>query len=228
MSPRAAKKHPSKQAVKVAVDNCIFTVINGELNILLIQMKKQPFASVWALPGGLIFDDEPLDVAAKRILQEQTGVSNVYLEQLFTFGDAARDPFGRVVSVAYMALIPSASVGLQVSEKYGGVRWWPFHRLPKLAYDHNSIAAYGKQRLEWKVEYTNVAWSLLPSQFVLTELQTVYEAILGRELDKRNFRKKILKLKLIEPVGKRVAKGAHRPAMLYRFRTRTPKIVEIL
>ena len=228
MAAKQAKMHPAKQNIKVAVDNCIFTVIAGELHILLIQMKKKPFAGVWALPGGLVRDAETIDAAAVRILKEETGVTNVYLEQLYTFGDLGRDPFGRVTSVSYMALIPAANVTLQTIPKYAAVQWRKFSALPKLAYDHNQIALYAKKRLEWKVEYSNVVWSLLPPTFVLTDLQKVYEAVLGRELDKRNFRKKIMKLDLIESVGKKVARGAHRPAELYRFKNRTPKIVAML
>lgn len=228
MSHKSAKKHPSRQSIKVAVDNCIFTIIAGELHILLIQMKKKPFNGVWALPGGLIREAENIDEAAKRILKEETGVSNVYLEQLYTFGDNERDPFGRVVSVAYFALIPVGSVQLRTVDKYRDVKWWKFDKLPQLAYDHNRIAAYAKKRLAWKLEYTNAAWSLLPANFVLTELQTVYEAILGHGLDKRNFRKKILKLDLIEAAGKTAMRGAHRPAMLYRFKSKAPKIIDIL
>lgn len=173
-------------------------------------------------------DRESLDEAAVRILKEETSVGNVFLEQLYTFGGSGRDPFGRVVSVAYLALMPSGGVKLQTIVRYADVRWCPVRRLPKLAYDHNEIAEYAKRRLAWKVEYTNAAWSLLPSKFTLTELQTVYEAILGRELDKRNFRKKILLLDLIESTGDKVARGAHRPAMQYRFTSHAPKIVEIL
>ena len=228
MSPLSAKKHPAKQSIKVAVDNCIFTVIAGELHVLLIQMKKKPYDGVWALPGGLVYDRESIDHAAVRILQEETGVGNVFLEQLYTFGAEGRDPFGRVVSVAYLALIPVGGVKLRTIARYADVRWWPIRRVPKLAYDHNDIARYAKRRLAWKVEYTNAAWSLLPPKFTLTELQTVYEVVLGRAIDKRNFRKKILVLNLIASVGEKVAHGAHRPAMLYRFLTHAPTIIEIL
>lgn len=228
MPHNKAKKHPSKQDIKVAVDNCIFTIIEGKLHILLIQMKKKPYTSRWALPGGLIHAKEEPDHAAKRILKEQTKVSNVYLEQLYTFGKTKRDPFGRVVSVAYFALIPPGNIKLQTTAKYADVRWWNFKNLPSLAYDHNEITKYAKKRLEWKIEYTNLAWSLLPSQFTLTELQKVYEAVLGRKLDKRNFRKKILALDLIESTDIKAMRGAHRPAMLYRFKSKKPKIVEIL
>jgi len=221
-------KPPTKQHIGVAVDNCIFTVKNGELSILLIQMTKKPFINMWALPGGLVRGREELDTAAKRILHEETNVQNIYLEQLYTFGNLTRDPFGRVVSVAYLALIPSEKIILKTLPKYADVRWWKFSELPRLAYDHNEIAIYAKQRLEWKLEYTNAAWSLLPERFTLTDLQKVYESILGRKMDKRNFRKKILSLGLLEKAGEKIARGACRPATSYRFKSRKPKIVDIL
>jgi 8-oxo-dGTP diphosphatase len=218
-----------QQHISVAVDNCIFTVLAEQLYVLLIQMTKPPFVGQWALPGGLIRDDETLDQAAARILYQETGVADVYLEQLYTFGNLHRDPFGRVMSVAYVALIHARGVQLQTMPQYADVRWWRYTDLPcPLAYDHSEIVAYAKQRLEWKLTYTNVIWSLLPPAFALSELQKVYETVLGRVLDKRNFRKKILSLGLIEPVGETAMRGAHRPAMLYRFTSRQPKIVEVL
>jgi 8-oxo-dGTP diphosphatase len=220
--------HPAAQQVKVAVDNCIFTVLEDRLHLLLIQMTKVPYTEMWALPGGLIQDDESLDAAAVRILYEETGVAEVYLEQLYTFGRPDRDPAGRVVSVAYFALIHAAGIALRTQPKYADVCWWPCATLPPLAYDHDAVAAYARQRLEWKLAYTNVVWSLLPRRFALTELQKVYEAVLGRKLDKRNFRKKILALRLVEPVGETAMRGAHRPAMLYRFTSREPKLIDML
>ena len=220
--------HPAAQQVKIAVDNCIFTVLEDRLHLLLIQMTKVPYTGMWALPGGLIQDAESLDAAAGRILYEETGVADVYLEQLYTFGQPDRDPAGRVVSVAYFALIHAAGITLRTQLKYADVRWWPCATLPPLAYDHNAVAAYARQRLEWKLAYTNVVWSLLPRRFALTELQKVYEAVLGRPLDKRNFRKKILALGLVEPVGETAMRGAHRPAMLYRFTSREPKLIDML
>jgi len=220
--------HPVAQQVKIAVDNCIFTVLEDRLHLLLIQMTKVPYTGMWALPGGLIQDAEGLDAAAVRILYEETGVADVYLEQLYTFGRPDRDPAGRVVSVTYFALIHAAGITLRTQPKYADVRWWPCVTLPPLAYDHDAVAAYARQRLEWKLAYTNVVWSLLPRRFALTELQKVYEAVLGRSLDKRNFRKKILALGLVEPVGETAMRGAHRPAMLYRFTSREPKLIDML
>lgn len=228
LTPKNIRQHPSRQQIKVAVDNCIFTIQDGKLRILLIQMKKKPYRSMWALPGGLIYDGESLDGAARRILKEETAVSDVYLEQLYAFGDPHRDALGHVISVSYLALIPSGDIALRTISKYADVRWWKFSDLPSLAYDHAQIAAYAKKRLEWKLGYTNVAWSLLPKKFTLTKLQQAYEAILGKKLDKRNFRKKILMLKLVARVGVYAVRGAYRPAMLYRFTSQKPRILETL
>ena len=227
--PRKSTKFEEQQNITVAVDNCIFTVIDGQLHVLLIQMQKEPFNNVWALPGGLVRDRERLDTAAKRILKISTGVTSVYLEQLYTFDALKRDPLGRVISAAYFSLIQSAGIQLKTSSKYKDVRWWKAKDVPKkLAYDHSEVLKYAKQRLSWKVEYSNVVWSLLPAKFTLTELQQVYEAILGRGLDKRNFRKRVLGLGLISSTGQQAMRGAHRPAELYKFKERKPKIVQIL
>lgn len=217
------------QHVRVAVDNCIFTVVDGRLRVLLIQMTKPPFEGQWALPGGLIDDGEGLDEAAARILEEQTGVRRVYLEQLYTFDDHRRDPSGRVLSVAYYSLVPPLDYTLPTTAKYRAVRFWDVLRRPRpLAYDHDAILAYARQRLQWKVQYTNVMWSLLPASFTLSQLQNAYETVLDRTLDKRNFRKKILSLGLVSPSGEHAVHGRHRPAMLYRFDSNEPETVPVL
>lgn len=217
-----------RQNVDVAVDNCIFTVHAGGLHVLLIQMKKAPFGGMWALPGGLIDEGERLDAAAARILKEQTGVSRVYLEQLYTFDGEERDPEGRVVSVAYFSLIPPEGLHLRTTPKYRGVRFWSCAELPpRLAYDHREILSYAQARLASKVQYTNVMGSLLPEKFTLSQLQRAYESVLDRALDKRNFRKKILSLGLVRASGEKATGGRHRPAMLYRFASHEPEIVEV-
>src|SRR3989344_6649757 len=190
------KTHPSKQNIKIAVDNCIFTIIGKELYVLLIQMKKKPFSGKWALPGGLVGGHETLEHAAKRVLEKQTAVKDVYLEQLYTFSRPDRDPFGRVISTAYLALVPYQDIVLKTTEKYAGVKWQKFSDIGRLAYDHSEIIAYGKKRLEWKIGYSNVVWSLLPDKFSLTDLREAYEAILVKKIDKRNFNKKIISLGL--------------------------------
>lgn len=215
------------QNVKVAVDIVIFTVRDNALKVILIQMKKKPFTGMWAFPGGLIDPKESLDEAARRELAEKTGVRSVYLEQLYTFGDPTRDPYGRVISAAYFALINSKNAKLATTEKYSDIGWFPIEKLPKLAYDHLNVAKYALKRLQWKLTYTNIAYSLLPRSFTLSELRSVYEVILARSLDRRNFQRKIHSLKLLRKTrGHKM--GKHRPAMLYEFKVRTPIIVEVL
>lgn len=182
---------------------------------------------MWAFPGGLINDKESLDGAAKRELAEKTGMKNVYLEQLYTFGHPKRDPYGRVISCAYFALIDSLSVQLKTIEKYSDIKWFDVKRLPRLAYDHGDVATYAIQRLRWKLEYTNVVYSLLPKNFTLSQMRRTYEIILGRKIDRRNFQRKIASLNLLKSVRKKQI-GKHRPAMLYGFKIRKPMIMEVL
>ncbi len=218
-----AQRH---QYPAIAVDMLIFTMGEHDLMVLLVQRRGEPFAGHWAFPGGFVDPEESLDQAAARELREETTVSDVYLEQLYTFGEPRRDPRGRVISVAYFALVrqPLDVVG---GDDAADARWFPLGNLPPLAFDHKLILDYALERVRNKVEYTNVVYSLLPETFTLTELQRVYEVILGRHLDKRNFRKKIGSLDLVAPTGDLRRDGAHRPAKLYRFRSREPRIVEI-
>ena len=219
---RLVQTHP-----RVAVDAVLFSITARRLQTLLVNIKKGPFVGQWAFPGGLVELGESLDEAAARELREKTGVHDLYLEQLFTFGDAERDPTSHTVAVAYFALVPSADQVLQTGEKYADIGWFPVHDLPQLAYDHNQIAAYALQRLQAKLSYTNIVYSLLPEEFTLSELQDIYEVILDRHLDRRNFRRKILALGLLKPLHK-TRHGAHRPAALYTFTRRRPMNVEVL
>jgi len=196
--------------------------------VLLIKMKKQPFTNSWAAPGGLIKVSESVDQAAERVLYEKTGVKNVYLEQLYTFGKANRDPFGRVVSVAYFALIPYKSVDLKTTEEYSDVDWFPVNNLPKMAYDHAEIIKCAVDRLKAKLGYTNIVYSLLPNEFSLGEMQKMYEIILSEKMDKRNFRKKVLALRLVKKTGKKRLGEANRPAELYSFINKKMHRVDIL
>lgn len=215
-----------KHAV-IATDVVILTIEEGDLKVLLIKMKKAPFQKHWAVPGGLVRGDESLDDSARRHLASKTGLKNLYLEQLAAFGEPKRDPFGRVVSVAYFALIPVGTRELKTTEEYGGVAWFPIKHLPSLAYDHKEIIMEALARLKAKLEYTNIVYGFMPPEFTLTEIQRVYEIILNRPLDKRNFRKKVLELKLIV-VAKGKRSGAYRPAQLYRFKERKQVFVEVL
>lgn len=226
MSQQSARRAPAHRYPAIAVDIVIYTAGQSELQVLLVRRRADPHKGAWALPGGFVGATESLDAAATRELREETGVSDVYLEQLYTFGEPRRDPRGRVISVAYFALLrqPAAVVA---ADDVDGARWFAVDQLPPLAFDHAQILDYARQRLRYKIEYTNVVYSLLPETFTLTELQQVYERILGRVLDKRNFRKKLHSLDLVEPTGDARRDGAHRPAMLYRFKSREPMIVEI-
>jgi 8-oxo-dGTP diphosphatase len=204
----------------VTVDVLLFTVEDGELKILLVKRNEAPFEDSWALPGGFVRMDESLDEAASRELSEETGVRDLYLEQLYTFGDPKRDPRTRVITVTYMSLASSAEWKLKSSGDVKEASFFPIDKLPKLAFDHADIVDYGLQRLRSKLGYTNIVLGLLPGSFTLTELQRVYEIILKTRVDKRNFRKKILSTGLIVSSGKKLEGIAHRPAMLYSFKDR--------
>ena len=212
----------------IASDVVIFTVKNGDLKVLLIKMKKAPFQKSWALPGGLVNGGESIDDSSARILKDKTGLANIYLEQLYTFGRVDRDPFGRVVSVAYYALMPSGQLELQRKDEHPSVEWFSVKKLPPLAYDHKEIIALAIQRLRDKLAYTNVVYSLLPKEFTLSELQAVYEVIMGYKIDKRNFRKKILATKILKKLPKLRRAGAHRPAELFQFKQRVLKVTTML
>jgi len=214
--------------VVAATDVVIFTVKDKKLQALLIEMKKRPYRGYWALPGGMVKPEESVDAAARRHLKEKAGVDNVHLEQLYTFGEVDRDPFGRVVSVAYFALVPYDDLTLETTAEYAGIDWFAVDGLPGLAYDHRQVLETAVVRLRSKLEYTNIAYSLLPREFTLSELQEVYEIILGRKLDKRNFRKKIQAIGLVKPTSKQATGRANRPARLYRFKNRRPEVIEVL
>lgn len=201
--------------MQVTVDIVIFTIQEGVLQVLLVKRRISPFIGQVAIPGGFVREDENLDQAALRELQEETGVSDVYLEQLYSFGNPDRDPRGRVITVAYFALI-SADRRLKAGGDVSEAHWYPTEKLPPLAFDHAAILDYAVERLRNKLEYTTVGFQLLPEKFTLTELQEVYEAILGKKLDKRNFRRKMSILRILKPLPE-YRRGGQRPAQLYRF-----------
>ena len=217
-----AQRHP-----RVAVDAVLFTIEAGTLKTLLVKIKHGPFLGQWAFPGGLVHVGESLDSAARRELYEKTGVQDLYLEQLYTFGEVHRDPTAQTVAVAYFALVPPGKHALTRGEKYAEIDWFPVGNLPELAYDHNAMATTARQRLQAKLSYTNIVYSLLPPEFTLGELQTIYEVILDKQFDRRNFRRKILTLGLLRPLQK-TRRGAHRPAVLFSFTRRSPMNVEVL
>lgn len=201
----------------VTTDLVIFTVRDAALNLLLIKRGGEPFKDSWALPGGFVLIDESVDDCAKRELAEEAGLENVYLEQLYTFGAPERDPRERVISVAYYTLTPSEGLELKAGTDATAAEWFPIEKLPELAFDHQDIIKLARERLAAKMEYSTIGLQFMPEEFTLSQLQVVYEQAIGKELDKRNFRKWILSLNLIEETGKKFSKGAHRPAMLYRI-----------
>ena len=207
----------------IAVLVVIFTVEADELRVLLIRRSAEPAKNAWSLPGGLLAPDESLDEAAIRKLDDETGVSDLFLEQLYTFCDLD-DRASVSVAVAYFALVDIRQTHLARRRAWPPA-WFPIAALPvPLAFHNDRVIDYALQRLRAKLDYSNVAYSLLPDEFTLSQLQRVYEAILARPLDKRNFRKRILSQAIIESTGHTLAEGRHRPARLYTFREHHPII----
>jgi 8-oxo-dGTP diphosphatase len=209
----------------IAVDVVLFTIQGGTLKVLLVKRRQAPFKGDWALPGGLVGPEESVDNAVLRELQEETSISHIYLEQLYTFGEPTRDPRGRVISIAYYALVNWQQFQLKARHQATEADWFAVKRLPPLAFDHRRIVDYALERLQNKINYTTVGFQLLPRQFTLTELQSSYEVILGRRLDKRNFRRKMLQLGILRGTREFKAHGRQRPARLYTFTE--PKVVKL-
>ena len=210
----------------VTTDIVIFTIRQDELKVLLINRGLPPYQGMWALPGGFVNLDESLDDGARRELEEETGVSDVYLEQLYTFGEPDRDPRERVITVTYYALVPTDEIDIKAGSDAEGISWIGMQELPELAFDHRAIIQMAYERLSAKLDYSTIAFQFMPRDFTLSELQHVYEVIVREPIDKRNFRKRILGLDLIEETGKNKRDGAHRPAKLYRVKD--PGRIEII
>ena len=227
--PGRGTKQVNKTALadfKVGVDNVIFSVDTQQnrLLVLLVMRQDEPFLGQWSLPGTLVRNGESLENAAHRILAEKIRVKNLYLEQLYTFGGPSRDPresptsFGvRYLSVSYFALVRFEEAEL-VANGVSGIAWYPIQQLPKLAFDHNEILEYGYRRLRNKLEYSPVAFDVLPEVFTLSDLYQLYTTVLGENFsDYSNFRTRLLKLGFLSDTGLKVSRGAGRPASLYRF-----------
>jgi 8-oxo-dGTP diphosphatase len=210
----------------VTTDIVLFTLRAEKLQLLLIRRRNPPFQGGWALPGGFLDMDEDLAECAKRELEEETGIKNVYLEQLYTFGKPNRDPRERVISVAHYALIASDRITLKPASDATEAAWFAFDELPELAFDHREIVEKAHERLVAKLDYSTIAFQFMPKQFTLSELQNVYETIRAESLDKRNFRKWILARNLVEATGLERRNGSHRPAQLFHFKR--PGRVEII
>lgn len=202
--------------MRVTVDIVLFTIRERQLHLLLIRRLAEPFAGSFALPGGFVLADESVDAAAARELREEAGVGNVYLEQLYTFGEPGRDPRGRIITVAYYAMVPQTQ-SLQAGTDAADAAWFPVDALPPLAFDHLEIVQYAHTRIRNKLGYTNVGFELLPAKFTLSELQVVHEAILGEPLDKRNFRRRVQLQGIVKPTKEFQATG-RKPAQLFRFK----------
>lgn len=199
----------------LAVDCVVFGFDGDELQVLLIRRAIDPFKNRWAFPGGFVRMEETLDDAARRELEEETGLREIFLEQLYTFGDVKRDPRERVVSVAYYGLVKPAAV--EAATDAAEAKWHPVRMVPPLAFDHAHIFQTALARLRGKLTYQPIGFELLPSKFTLTQLQRLYEAVLGGAIDKRNFRKKVLSFDLLIPLKEMQRDGAHRPAQLFKF-----------
>ena len=204
---------------EITTDVVIFTIKHNKLQVLLVKRANEPFKGRWAIPGGFIRLSENLDNAALRILKEKTNVDNIYLEQLYTFGDPLRYPSSRVITCAYFALIRSDDIKLSVDNSQGitEVQWHEVYNLPTLAFDHKEIIEYSIKRMRERLEFCPIAFQLLPEKFTLTELQKSYELILDMKLDKRNFRKKVLTGEVLKELNEYTKIGSKRPARLYSF-----------
>lgn len=228
MSGRGTKQVNKKALAdfKVGVDNVIFSVDTQQnrLLVLLVMRQDDPFLGQWSLPGTLVRNGESLEDAAHRILSEKIRVNNLYLEQLYTFGGPGRDPrelptsFGvRYLSVSYFALVRFEEAEL-IADGVSGIAWYPIKHVPKLAFDHNEILEYGYRRLRNKLEYSPVAFDVLPELFTLNDLYQLYTTVLGENFsDYSNFRSRLLKLGFLSDTGLKISRGAGRPASLYRF-----------
>lgn len=218
MTERSEPNWPP-EPLHVAVDVTVFTVIDRDLHVLLLRRPYPPFEGAWALPGTFSRPDERLDESPRRALEEKASITGVYLEQLASYdrpgrpGAPGRDPRGRVVSIAYLALVAAERL-----PDRDDARWWPVERLPlPLAFDHEQILVDGVRRLRAKTRYAPVAFQLLPDEFTLSELHSVYEAVLGEDLDVRNFRRDLHAAGVIEETGATRSQGPGRPAKLYRY-----------
>lgn len=210
----------------LTTDCVIFGYDNTKLSILLIQRGIEPYKGKWALPGGFVHIEETTEEGAKRELKEETGLENIFIEQLYTFSDVNRDPRGRVVSVAYYALVNTTEHHPHAGDDAQKAQWFRMNDLPNLAFDHQLIIQKAIERLRGKIIYQPIGFELLPEKFTLTQLQELYEAVLHTELDKRNFRKKILSYDLLIQLNEKQKNVSHRAAWLYKFNHKKYKQLE--
>lgn len=220
--------HDIVQDILVTVDNVIFTIINEKLQVLLVSRPIEPFRWAWTLPWGFVVENETLEEAAYKKLEEKTSVKNIYLEQLYTFSDIDRDPRWRVISTTYMALVAKENLLLKSWINSWDIKFFPVNSLPKLWFDHKNVIEYAVKRLKWKFEYTNIAQYILPEKFTLTQLQNVYEIVMNQKYDVRNFRKKINKLWILKETWEKEIWNKYRPAKLFKFSNNNIEIIDMV
>ena len=202
--------------VKLSVDSIIFTIEGNKLEILLIKRKNPPFQNMYALPGGFVNDGEEIEDAAKRELKEETGITDIFLKELGSYGKVDRDPRARIITIAYMALIrPDQKIKADTDAL--DAAWFSVYSLPQLAFDHKKIINDALEQLRYEIQTTNIAFQILPKKFTMSQLQHLYELVLDRPLDKRNFRKRIKEFGILKEHNETIMEGAHRPAVLYSF-----------
>ncbi|WP_420320867.1 NUDIX hydrolase [Flagellimonas sp.] len=206
-----------KNTIRLTVDAVVFGYDSGNVSVLLVKRKYEPFQDAWALPGGFVLEDENLEQAVERELAEETGVKINYLEQLYTFGDMGRDPRGRVVSIAYFGLIKPTAFKLHASTDAKEADWFNIKKLPKLAFDHKKILKIAIERLQGKITYEPIGFELLDKKFPFSDLEKLYTTLLNREIDRRNFKKKINSLKVLDELDEKISTGPGRPASLFSF-----------
>lgn len=201
----------------LTTDSIVFGLDEDDVKVLLIKRGLEPYKGKWALPGGFLRPDESPEQCARRELREETGLTNIFLEQLYTFGDPKRDPREHVVTIAYFALVNLIEHPPTADTDADDAAWFPFDEVPNLAFDHAEILTTARERLTAKLRYTPAAFELLPKKFTIPELQNLFERILSTSLDKRNFRKKILKLGILQETDEVQQDAARRAAKLYQF-----------
>ncbi len=207
-----------QQDIKVSIDAVVFGYHSADgLSLLLIKRKIDPYKGMWALPGGLIKNEESIEEAVQRELEEETGIRVSFLEQLYTFGNVDRDPRNRVVSISYYALVKPDHLKLQASTDAEEARWFAIEKLPPLAFDHHKIFDVAIKRLRNKVLYQPIGFDLLDEKFPFSELEKLYRAIFEKDFDRRNFRKKIMKLNILEQLDEKQQMKVGRPGPIYRF-----------
>jgi len=206
-----------RQNIKVSVDAVVFGYRDNALNVLLIKRGIEPFKNSWALPGGLVLENESLEEAVERELKEETNVTIDYLEQLYSFGKPKRDPRNRVISIAYVALVKPEHHTIKADTDADDVAWFELKKLPELAFDHHLILEKAKKRLRSKLTYEPIGFDLLETKFLFSDLEKLYMTILEKQIDRRNFRKKILSFKILDELDEKVSEGRGRPANLFQF-----------